>query len=215
VVETSAPESSLLKGGTAVMSRGMTYRQRRFVEEFMVDFDGKAAAIRAGFAPKGAKEQAYRLRNLPHVHDAIEAAMAEASKRTGINQERVLRVLARIGLANPLDVVDALDATVKEGASREDTAAIQSIKVKVTPQRVSKGEEPIEPIIEREIRMYDKPKALELLGKHFGMFTDKLDVNLPITVVIKDDYGDDDGGGHSDEGEGQGESEKKPDGRAE
>ena len=75
--------------------------------------------------------------------------------------------LAKIAFVNANDVIDPKTATIKEGALPEDTAAIQSVKVKTF------GEDGLE----REIKMADKLKALELLGKHLGMFRDKLEVS--------------------------------------
>lgn len=111
------------------------------------------------------------------VQQAISEAMAERSKRTGVNQDRIVLELARIAFVNASDVIDPEDATIKEGASDDDTAAIQSVKVKVIPTKDGEG-------IEREIRLSDKLKALELLGKHLGMWNDKLDVSVNIPVVI-------------------------------
>ena len=78
---------------------------------------------------------------------------------------------------NPVDVIDMDEATIKGEANRDDTACIASVKVKVIP-----GEDGN--ITEREIKTYDKLKALELLGKHLGMFSDKLKVEGAIPVVI-------------------------------
>jgi phage terminase small subunit len=159
---------SLPEGATG---RRLTPRQDRFVEEYLIDLNATQAAIRAGYSPKTANEQGARLRAKASIRAHIDAALAERSKRTGINEDRVIRELARIALANPLDVVNATNATVKPDASRDDTAAIQSVRVKVIPQ---KGDAP--PIVEREVKLHDKIKALELLGKHLGMFIDRHEV---------------------------------------
>ena len=48
--------------------------------------------------------------------------------------------------------------------------------------------------VEREVRLNDKMKALELLGKHLGMFKDKLEVDADMDLNITIDYGEDDTG---------------------
>lgn len=63
-------------------------------------------------------------------------------------------------------------------------AAIASVKVKVIPGEDGDG-------VEREVRLADKLKALELCGKHLGMFKDSPDSTAPVTVVINYDYGPD------------------------
>ena len=100
----------------------------------------------------------------------IEKAMAERSKRTGINQDRIIEELAKIALLNPKNLINFEEATVKEEATEEDLAAISSIRVKCFPTKDGEG-------IEREVKMYDKAKALELLGRHLGMFKDKVEVS--------------------------------------
>jgi phage terminase small subunit len=92
-----------------------------------------------------------------------------------------VRELARLGFVNAPDVIDMDNATVKDGDLLDDTAAIMSVKAKVIKSK--NGDE----TVEREVRLYDKPKALELLGKHMGMFEDKLRVSGEMAVQIVDD----------------------------
>lgn len=145
----------------------MTKKQDRFVLEYLIDLNATQAAIRAGYSPATANEQGARLLANVSVRAAIDKAIAERSRRTGVNSDRVVMELAKIAFVNANDVIDAETATIKPGAAREDTAAIQSVKVKTF------GEDGLE----REIRMADKLKALELLGKHLGMFKEKVELS--------------------------------------
>lgn len=148
----------------------MTKKQKRFVEEYLIDLNATQAAIRAGYSPETAYSIGSENLKKPEIRACIEKAMAERSKRTGINQDRIIMELAKIGLLNPKDLVDFDEATVKEEATEEDLAAIASVRVKRFPTKDGEG-------IEREIKMHDKIKALELLGRHFGMFKDKVEVS--------------------------------------
>ena len=148
----------------------MTKKQKRFVDEYLIDLNITQAAIRAGYSPKTAYSIGSENLKKPEIRACIEKAMAERSKRTGINQDRIIMELAKIGLLNPKDLVDFDEATVKEEATEEDLAAIASVRVKRFPTKDGEG-------IEREIKMHDKIKALELLGRHFGMFKDKVEVS--------------------------------------
>lgn len=145
----------------------MTKKQKRFVEEYLIDLNATQAAIRAGYSPDTANEQGSRLLANVSVSNEINRAMAERSKRTGVNADRVVRELAKIAFVNAADVINAKDATLRNDATEDDTAAIQSVKVKTF------GDDGLE----REIKMADKLKALELLGKHLGMFKDKLELS--------------------------------------
>lgn len=145
----------------------MTKKQKLFVEEYLIDLNATQAAIRAGYSPDTAKAIGCENLTKPDIRAQIDRAMAERSRRTGVNADRVVRELAKIAFVNAADVINAEDATLREDAAPEDTAAIQSVKVKTF------GEDGLE----REIKMADKIKALELLGKHMGMFTDRLQVS--------------------------------------
>ncbi len=161
----------------------LTARQERFVQEYLIDLNASAAAIRAGYSPKTAEQIGHQLLKKTSVKSAIDQALAERSKRTGVNQDRVILELAKLALVNATDVINMDEATIKGEANREDTAAIASVKVKKIP--TEEGE-----IIEREIKTYDKIKALELLGKHLGMFKDNLNLSGEVGVRIVDDISD-------------------------
>ena len=145
----------------------MTKKQKRFIEEYLIDLNATQAAIRAGYSPDTAYSIGNENLKKPEIKSHIDKAMAERSKRTGVNADRVVMELAKIAFVNADDVIDFKTATVKEGALPEDLAAIQSVKVKTF------GEDGLE----REIKMADKIKTLELLGRHLGMFKDKVEVS--------------------------------------
>lgn len=148
----------------------LTPKQKAFCEEYLIDLNATQAAIRAGYKPRTAKEIGCENLTKPNIRAYIDKAIAERSRRTGINQDRVIRELARIAFVNANDVIDIDEATLKQGATEDDTAAIASVKVKTIPTKDGEG-------TEREIKLTDKLKALELLGKHLGMFKDKVEVS--------------------------------------
>jgi phage terminase small subunit len=158
----------------------LTPKQQRFADEWLIDMNGTAAAIRAGYSVKSAEVTASKLLRNAKVRAYIDARMAELSRRTGVNQERIIRELARIAFVNPPEVVDMDEARIMATATEDDTAAIASVKVKTIPTENGTG-------IEREIRFADKIKALELLGKRFGMWIDKQQVDVQGAVQIVDD----------------------------
>ena len=100
-----------------------------------------------------------------------------------------MRELAKIAFSNLPDVVDPLNGAVIMSADRDDLACIQSIKVKTTESGT-----------EREVKLADKMRALELLGKHLGMFKDRLEVSgleeeqSKLGLIIEQMAGDGDAG---------------------
>ena len=81
-------------------TKRLTPRQKRFVQEYLVDLNGKRAAMRAGFSGKKADACGARLTRDPAVRKAVEEAMAARSRRTQITADRVLREYARIAFAD-------------------------------------------------------------------------------------------------------------------
>ena len=155
-------------------------RQARFVEEYLKDLNGARAAIRAGYSERAAKEQASRLLTNANVADAVARAQAERSARIGLTQDRVLEELAAIGFARLGDFAEwgpdrfALRDSESGGedGGRLDTRPVQEIKVKETVlAKVDEGET----ILKREygVKLHDKLQALDKLGKHLGMFSEK------------------------------------------
>lgn len=151
-------------------------KRQRFVDEYLIDLNGTQAAIRAGYSVKTANEQASRLLANVNIQQAISEQMAERSKRTGINQDRVVLELAKIAFVKMPDLVDS-EGRIRDNATDDDLACIESIKYKSSESETGSS-------VEREVKISPKLKALELLGKHLGMWNDKLDVTVTQPIVI-------------------------------
>ena len=154
----------------------MTDKQKRFVEEYLIDLNATQAAIRAGYSPKTANEQGNRLLTNVSVQTELNKQMAKRSRRTGVTQDRVVRELAKIAFLDMTQVVDD-HGRIKDDATPEDRACIESIKYKSSSG--DQGES-----VEREVKVASKLKALELLGKHLGMYSDKLNIEGAVPIVI-------------------------------
>lgn len=155
----------------------LTEKQQRFVDEYLIDLNATQAAIRAGYSVESAKEIGYENLTKPHIQKVIAERMAERSKRTGVNQDRIVEELAKIAFVNIEDVVDTDTGEILQNASKDDLACIESVKFKQSDNQYGGS-------IEREVKLVSKMKALELLGKHLGMWNDKLDVNITQPIVI-------------------------------
>lgn len=158
----------------------MTNKQKRFCEEYLIDLNATQAAVRAGYSTSTAGAIGAENLKKPQIRARIDKALAEQSKRTGVTADRVVRELAKVAFVNSDDVMDFNSATVKPDASKDDTAAIASVRVKTIPTKDGDG-------VEREIKLADKLKALELLGKRYGLFTDNVNVSGEGVVQIVDD----------------------------
>ena len=153
----------------------LTEKQQRFVDEYLIDLNATQAAIRAGYSAKTADVQGSRMLGIVKV---------QRSKRTGVNQDRVVLELAKIAFVKMTDIVDN-QGRIKSSATEDDLACIESMKYKESESDTGSS-------VEREVKISPKLKALELLGKHLGMWNDKLDVNItqPIVISGSDDLED-------------------------
>ena len=171
------------------MAGKLTEKQKCFVDEYLLDLNATQAAIRAGYSAKNADKIGPELLGNTRVADAVSVKMAERSRRTGINQDRVVQELARVAFVNPKNVIDTKTGEIRSDATEDDLACIQSVKVKETKTARSTT-------VEREVKLADKMRALELLGKHLGMYKDKVDLNADLDLNITIDYGDGESDGH-------------------
>lgn len=166
----------------------LTAKQQKFVDEYLIDLNATQAAIRAGYKKTEYTDtNANKLLENTRIREAVDKSMAERSRRTGINQDRVIQELARIAFVNPQKVINSEDASIRADATEDDLACIQSVKVKTMDGE--KGSS-----VEREVRLNDKMRALELLGKHLGMFKDKVELDTDMDLNITINYGEDDSG---------------------
>lgn len=138
----------------------LTEKQKRFVAEYLVDLNATAAAIRAGYSEKTACEQGSRLLANVKVQEEIQKRQKGLRKKLEITQETVLQELAAIAFANGTDFVTInrnglLDIKATTDVSKEKLPAIAGIKYNQ---------------LGVEIKLHDKVRALELLGKHLGVF---------------------------------------------
>lgn len=163
----------------------LTPKQARFVEEYLVDLNATQAAIRAGYSSKTAEQQASRLLVNVKVAAAISAAQTKRSKRTEITQDRVLKELGKLGFGDIRDIF-AEDGSLKHPNSMDADAAarISSIEVVVRPVPGTQGQE-VEHVA--KIKAWDKLGALTQIGRHLGMFKDKLETSGEIAITITPD----------------------------
>lgn len=166
----------------------LTAKQQCFIEEYLIDLNATQAAIRAGYSPKTAyakgSEMAKRF--------AVEIAEAQAnrSKRTQITQDMVLNELAKIGFSNMLDYVSVTaggDPVPDFSTLTRDQAAAIS-EVTVDQYMEGKGDNAV--MVKRtKFKLSDKRAALVDMGRHLGMFKDKLELTgadgKPVDMNLK------------------------------
>ena len=146
-------------------------KQRRFVNEYLIDLNATQAAIRAGYSPKTAYSHGDRLLKDIEIKKLIGERMSDREQRTEITQDRVLQELAKLAF---LDIRKAFDS---DGALKgiheldDDTAAaVAGLDV------IEMSSEDDKTCRLKKVKLSDKRAALELIGRHLGMYKDKLEV---------------------------------------
>lgn len=139
----------------------LTDKQKRFCEEYLVDLNATQAAIRAGYSKKTADRIANQNLRKLDVQNYLHLLMDKRSKRTEITADRVLQELAAIAFSDRTEL-----AQVGEYGEVTFTPT-EHLKdeVKKTIAGIENGK------YGTKVTTYDKVKALELLGKHLGLFT--------------------------------------------
>ena len=129
------------------MASELTSKQEAFCEEYMIDLNGTQAAIRAGYKEDNAKQMATENLSKPIIADRIAELKAERSSRTLVDADYVINGLLEV-----------------------HKRCLQAEPVMV------RGEEGMEESGEFKFEHSGANKSLELLGKHLGIFTDRLDL---------------------------------------
>ena len=164
----------------------MTERQKRFCNEYLIDLNVTQAAIRAGYTPKYANKKAYELLDKPEIKEYLDKKIKDREQRTEITQDKVVNELAAIAFSNASDFFKVIDKTVTVGGSivLDDEGNPRTYKDVefVNTDKLSEANKKVISSIKQgsnglEIKLNDKLKALELLGKHLGMFKDKVELS--------------------------------------
>lgn len=147
----------------------MTKKQKIFADEYLIDLNA-TRAYRVAYPSVKKDETAAQagsrmLRNVK-VADYIQKRMQDRQKRTEITQDRVLEELAAIAFATATDFAEVKDGSV----IIKDTAGLSEQQIKAIAG-IKEGKFGI------ELKLNDKEKALELLGRHLGMFKDRVEVS--------------------------------------
>ena len=143
----------------------LTPKQTRFVEEYLVDLNGKQAGIRAGYAPASAEVQPSRLLRKAKVQKALEAAMQARSKRTEVTADFSVTEFAKVAFAN---VWDFLPKKARRLTYLESTRTAPRLSRRLPSLRRS-----IPPWVlhcRTRLKLHDKQAALASLARHLGMF---------------------------------------------
>lgn len=150
-------------------------KQQAFVSEYLIDKNGTQAAIRAGYSPKTAQEQSSRLLSKAIVKAAVEEGIKAQLVDNGITAERTMKEIARLGFSDVRKLFDA-NGSLKPITQLGDDEAACLASVEVTKKNLTAGDGQIDTVL--KVKVWDKPKSLEMLAKHFALLTEHVDITV-------------------------------------
>lgn len=166
----------------ALNAKRITKRNVIFCREYVVDLNVKRAAEAARLSP-GTCAQLLRR---PEIKFYIAKLQREYFERVELNAERVLMELAAIAFINMQDFVvvgeDGLPRLNLGNLTREQWAAVGEYTEDRTGGQ-NDGERAL--VMRHRVKLADKTKALELLGKHFALFTEKHEHTFSDDIIAK------------------------------
>jgi len=177
------PDRPVSNGLTPKQSlKKLDNKEKRFVQEYLIDLDVERSAIAAGYSISLAKSGAYQwisnYKVKPHVFDAIQKALRERSKRTEITQDRVLEEYAKLAFLNPKQFyTEEGDLIPIHELPDEVAAALTGIDVDEIYTGKGKDRKKIGQTT--KIKFSDKKGSLDSVAKHLGMFIDRAEVSGP------------------------------------
>lgn len=167
----------------------LTTKQKEFCNQYLIERNGKHAAIKAGYSEKTAEQQASRLLSNVKVQKYLRQRMQDRIERTEITQDMVLFEIANIAFSNAADYAEVVERVAMTEIDGQMIPVLDAdgnpVKYKavepVLTANLTENQKRALAVIKKgrdgfEIKAYDKVRALELLGKHLGMFEDKLEV---------------------------------------
>lgn len=146
------------------MAKKLTVKQQRFIAEYLVDYNGTQAAIRAGYPAGTARQIASENLSKPDIAAAIEERLTALQTRCDITAERVLLELARVAYADVRQIFD-LDGRLKQPKDYDEAIARAVIGVEVATKSIDEGE--VEYI--HKVKFAPKVDALKTLAQHLGL----------------------------------------------
>ena len=140
---------------------GLTLKQKKFADEYIISGNATEAAIKAGYSEKTANRIASENLSKLDIKKYIGERLSEIDSEKIADQKEILQYLS----------------SVMRGEQREQTLK-------------SEGSDWGQKIVDIDVGAKDRIKAAELLGKRYGMWTDKVDTTGNIEIRIEDDYGE-------------------------
>lgn len=160
----------------------MTEKQKRFCDEYLIDLNATQAAIRAGYSENTARQIANENLTKPYIRQYIDERLAEKEKSLIADQDEVMRYLTSVMRREKTDSVVVTLNKEKSTYVPDENGTMRKQTVK----------EEVSEIVEIPAQLRDANKAAELLGKAYGIYTDRIETDIDMELNVNINYGDGD-----------------------
>lgn len=165
----------------------LTNKQQMFVLEYLKDMNATQAAKRAGYSKHTAMTIGGENLRKPQIQAEIRKAMDARAERTRVSIDKVVTELAKLGFSDWRELGmwsdDGMELIPSEEVEDEPAAAVKDVSM-TKERRYDRNGELIE-TTHTKLSLHDKKGALELLGRHLGMFKDNLNIETKRPLVVK------------------------------
>jgi phage terminase small subunit len=152
----------------------LTEKQQRFCDEYLIDLNATQAAIRAGYSEKTARAMGSENLTKPDIKEYIENRIAEKKEKLIADQDEVMRYLSAVMRR---EKTESVVVTLSEEKSMYVPDENGTMRKQTVKREVPK-------IVEIPAQLRDANKAAELLGRRYGMYTDKIDASVDVPVMF-------------------------------
>lgn len=169
----------------------LTDKQKRFIDEYLIDFNATRAAIKVGYSKKTASVIGSENLAKPYIADEISRRIEEQA----MSSKEVLTRLADMARGDIADLMDittsgfTLNLMCKDEKGKlivnPKTKLIKKIKQKVTTYLAKKENEEDREVVETEIELYSAQEALALLGKQHKLFVDSVEHSGDVKFIVE------------------------------
>lgn len=173
--------------------RKPTMRQKRFAEELPVDWNQTAAALRAGYSERSARQSGHDNMKNPYILELVQKEIKRLQKNAEMDADEAFNETVKIARANILDFMEWDEESAafipSKNLTRDQAAALGEIQAETKTVQLFGDEKAgiSETTVKLKLKTHDKLKALDQLHRIFGRYMDKVDIThhgiIPITEV--------------------------------
>lgn len=157
-----------------VAEKKLTAKQKMFCDEYLIDLNATQAAIRAGYSEKTARQIGTENLSKPYIREYIDQRLAEKEAALVADQDEVMKYLTAVMRR---EKTEHIVVTLK----KKESTYVPDEKGTMRKQTI---ETEIPEIVAIPAQLRDANKAAELLGRAYGIYTEKVNVDGVIPIVI-------------------------------